>query len=107
MITKLPENLTPFLVPKDVDMKEFIDAPCPMCGALGTLEPVQNTSLLCQSEKKEEEVDVSGVSCSECEEIFLDEESLELYLNTLLKLQGIKNKRYSLDSGQPVEQNIH
>lgn len=107
MKMELPENLTPYLVPKGSDMDEFLDAPCPMCEEVGGLEPLINQAMLCQSDNKEEELDVSGVSCNKCGEMFLDEKSLELYLNTLLKLQGIKNKRFSLDTGQPVELSIH
>lgn len=103
----LPENLTPFLVPKGTDMDIFSHAPCPMCHADGTLELLINEIFVCSHEDKEEELCVSGVTCSECEEIFLGEESIELYLNTLLKLKGIKNKRVSLETGQPVESSIH
>lgn len=107
MNMKLPENLTPYLVPKGAGMEEFMDSPCPMCHATGSLVQAKKATLMCEFEHKEEEVEVSGISCSECEEIFLDEPSLEIYLNILLKLQGVTNKRYSMDSGQPVEQSIH
>lgn len=103
----LPDNLTPFLVPKGTDLNEFTEAPCPMCDSIGSLYPVKDEPMVCAHNDVEKELLVSGISCTECQEIFLDETSLELYLNTLLKLRGIQNRKVLIESGKVLEQTVH
>jgi len=74
-------------------INELRDGPCPTCGE-PMLQDIKAHPMECVSEDttQTETIFVSGLKCFNCEEVYFDDPSAELHINTMEKLDGEAEK---------------
>ena len=96
--------------PEDASIEELQDGPCIICDKF-MLEEVENVSYECISSEtgEREHVFISGIKCAGCGEIVFDEESAELVMNTMLRLDHDPDKthRFLLTDAGAEKVSIH
>ena len=104
----MDENFVTIAEGSEVD--ELINGPCPNCGE-AMLEEINNLGYECMSteDNQTQIIFVSGVKCANCNEIFFDHRSAELYINTMMCLdhETPKNSRILLTNSGPEKVSVH